>query len=151
MLKPRIVAVLAALIGVGALPASPAAADPAPTAAQAVAVARSAECGPLHYNPVVERAAEIVNRSTLTYLNHTGENVPADGQHPTAILKDLGMEVSKDLSLQGAAQIEANALKGLLIEGHKAIPDCSYTDFGASRLYDEQSGFHLVVVVLVAK
>ncbi|MDA4108494.1 hypothetical protein MHOL44478_14690 [Mycobacterium holsaticum DSM 44478] len=151
MRKARTVAALVTLIGTGALPVSQAAADPAPTAAEAVAAARGAGCGPLGYDPVVERAAEIVNRSTMVYLNHTGENIPADGPHPTAILSDLGIDAGKDLSLHGAGQDEVNALKGLLIQGYKAIPDCSYTDFGASHLYDEQTGFHLITVILVTK
>ncbi|CQD06672.1 hypothetical protein BN000_01328 [Mycobacterium europaeum] len=109
----------------------------------------SAACGPLRYSPTVEHAADIVNRSTYTYLNHTAENVPADDPHPTAIVKDLGMDASKVLSLQGAAREEADAIKGVLLEGRTAIPDCAYTDFGASVLHEEQSDFTLAVVVLV--
>ena len=145
-----VVAALVPIVGVGALLASPTAADPAPEVAQAVVAARgSAPCGPLRYNPTVEHAAEIVNRSTYTYLNHTAENVPADDPHPTAIVKDLGMNASKVSSLQGAARDEADAIKGVLLEGRAAIPDCAYTDFGASVLHEEQSDFTLAVVVLV--
>lgn len=151
MREARSVAALVTLVGIGALPVAQAVADPAPTAARAVAAARGTACGPLHYNPVVERAAEIVNRSTMVYLNHTGENIPADGPHPTAILNDLGIEVREDQSLHGAGRTDVDALKGLLIQGYQAIPNCSYTDFGASHLYDELTGYHLVVVILVAK
>jgi hypothetical protein len=141
---------LAPAIGVGTLLAPAAAADPAPAVQQAVMDARgAASCGPLNYNPTVEHAAGIVNRSTYTFLDHTAENVPADDPHPTAIVKDLGVKASKVSSFQGAAHNEADAIKGVLLEGRNAIPDCSYTDFGVSLLYEPQSDFTLAVVVLV--
>ena len=127
-----------------------AAADRAPAVEQAVASARSAApCGPLHYNSTVEHAADIINRSTFAYVNHTAENVPADQVHPTEITKDLGIAADKVISLQGAGHKQADALKGVLLEGRNEIPNCSYTEFGASLLYEEQSDFTLVVVVLV--
>jgi hypothetical protein len=52
-------------------------------------------------------------------------------------------------SFQGAAHSEADAVKGVLLEGRNAIPDCSYTDFGVSLLHEPQSDFTLAVVVLV--
>ncbi|CPS04365.1 Uncharacterised protein [Mycobacteroides abscessus subsp. massiliense] len=141
--------VVVALPLVSVLFAPEAVADRAPVVEQAVSSARSAApCGPLQYNPTVERAADIVNRSTYAFLNHTAENVPADEPHPTAIAKDLGIAGSKITSLQGAGHNEADALKGMLLEGRNDIPDCSYTEFGSSLLYEEQSGFTLIVVVL---
>jgi hypothetical protein len=143
-------AALAPVLGLGALLAPPAAADPAPAVQQAVVDARgAASCGPLNYNPTVEHAADIVNRSTYTFLDHSAENVPADDPHPTAIVKDLGIKANKVSSFQGAAHNEADAVKGALLEGRNAIPDCSYTDFGVSLLFEPQSDFTLAVVVLV--
>lgn len=124
-------------------------AQPAPELAQVVAAVRSSSsCPPLNHNPTVEHAAEIVNQSTYAYLNHTAENVPADDPHPTAILKDLGIDSSRALSLQGAAHDEAGAIKGVLLQGRNAIPDCSYTDFGVSLLHEGQTNYFLAVVVL---
>jgi hypothetical protein len=141
---------LASAIGVGTLLAPSAAADPSPAVQQAVVDARgAASCGPLNYDPKVERAADIVNRSTYTYLDHSAENVPADDAHPTAIVKDLGINANKVSSFQGAAHNEADAVKGVRLEGRNAIPDCSYTDFGVSLLHEPQSDFTLAVVVLV--
>ena len=141
---------LVSLVGLNALLAPPVSAEPAPELQQViVAVRNSSSCQPLTYNPTVEHAADIVNRSTYTYLNHTAENVPADEQHPTAILNDLGIKANKVLSLQGAAHNEADAIKGVLLEGRNAIPDCSYTDFGVSLLNEGQSDFILAVIVLV--
>jgi hypothetical protein len=142
--------VLATTVGVGILPATPAAADPATDLMQAVISARgSARCAPLQQDPLIEHAAEIVNRSTFDYLNHTAQNVPLDDPHPTALVKDLGIAGTKSYSLQGAGQDEGNAVRGLLLQGYNVIPDCSYTGIGASRLYEPDSGFYLVVVVLV--
>jgi hypothetical protein len=129
---------------------APAAADPAPDFAQAVTSVRgAAQCGPLRYDPRVEHAAEIINRSTYDYLNHTAQNVPADDPHPTAIVKDLGIEGSKASSLQGASQNQGDAIKGALLEGYNVIPDCAYTDFGVSLLHETNTGYYLVVAVLV--
>nr|WP_323055573.1 hypothetical protein [Mycobacterium pinniadriaticum] len=142
------VVVVAIVIGLSS--AAPAAAEPAPEIQNAVVAARgAASCGALRYNPTVEHAADIVNRSTYAYLDHTAENVPADEPHPTAIVADLGVNASQVYSLQGAARNENDAIKGLLLEGRDAIPDCSYTDFGASLLHEEQSGYILAVVILV--
>jgi hypothetical protein len=135
-------------VGVSTALAGPVAADPAPDLAQAVSSAR-ANCGPLAYDPRVEHAAEIVNRSTYDFLQHTAQNVPADDPHPTAIVKDLGIEGTKSYALQGAGQDEANAVRGLLLQGFNVIPDCGYTSIGASRLYEADSGYYLVVVILV--
>lgn len=136
---------------VGVALAGPASADPSPAVADAIAAARTgAPCAALRYDPTVEHAADIVNRSTYTYLNHTAENIPADGLHPTSILHDLGIDTGKALALQGAARNGADAVKGVLLQGRNAIPDCAYTAFGVSVLREEQSGFTLAVVVLAA-
>jgi len=127
-----------------------AAADPHPALAEAVNSARAgAPCGAMHYNPKAEHAADIVNRSTHDYVNFTAENIPADDPHPTAIAKDLGIEGTKVMSLQGAGRTETDAIKGVLIEGYQALSDCGYTDYGVSMLYEPESGYSLAVVVMV--
>jgi hypothetical protein len=128
----------------------PAAADPAPAVQQAVASARgSGQCRPLSYDPRLEHAAEIINRASRDYVDHTAQNVPIDDPQPTAIVKDLGIEGTKSYSLQGAGYSDVDAIKGALLEGFNVIPDCAYAAFGASRLREEDSGFTLVAVVLV--
>lgn len=136
-------------VGVGVVSTPQAPADPAANLAEAMVSARSAApCGPLRYDPIAEHAAEVINRSTVGYLNHTARNVPADEPHPMAILKDLGSEAGKVLSLQGAGQNDVDAIKGVLLEGHDAIPDCSYDHFGVSLIHDAETGYRLAVVVL---
>lgn len=131
--------------------AVPAIAEPGAEVTQAVVDARGGtSCAPLRHNPTVEHAADIINRSTHSYLNHTAENVPADEPHQKAIVRDLGIEATRTASFQGAGHDVADATKGMLLEGRDAFPDCAYTDFGVSSLYEEQSDFTLVAVVLVA-
>lgn len=152
-LRPATLAVVALLMcSAVTVFVAPAMADPAPEVTHAVAGARGGtSCGPLRYNPAVEHAADIINRSTYSYLNHAAENVPADEPHQKAIVKDLGIDASKTATFQGAGHNVGDAIKGVLLEGRDAFPDCAYTDFGASRLYEEQSNFTVVVLVLVAR
>ncbi|MCV6979373.1 hypothetical protein H7I53_03910 [Mycolicibacterium pulveris] len=125
-------------------------AEPHPALAQAIKSARAGTaCDTLQYSPKAELAAEIVNRSTRDYVNFTAEYVPADDPHPTAIAKDVGIEGTKVMSLQGAAKTEIDAIKGLLLQGHQALSDCGYTDYGVSMLHEPQSGYSLAVVVMV--
>lgn len=132
------------------MPAAPAAADPSPVLGQAVTDARAtSSCGPLAHNPVIEHGADIVNRSTFSYLDHTAENVPADGADPSAIVRDLGVDPRAAATLQGAGRDVTAAVKGLLLQGRNVILDCAYTDFGTSTLYEPQSGYFLAVVVVV--
>ncbi|MFL0294767.1 hypothetical protein ACJH6J_27520 [Mycobacterium sp. SMC-18] len=150
----KMITALVPAIGLAVGLAAPATADPAPEIAQVIASARGGvSCGALNYNPTVEKAADIVNRSTHTYLNHTAENVPADNPHPVAIVKDLGINTDKVSSLQGAAHghNESNVIKGILLQGRKDIPDCTYTDYGVSLLYEPDTDFTIGVVVLVGK
>ena len=53
------------------------------------------------------------------------------------------------LTVRVTEEMKAGAVKGVLLQGYNAIPDCSYTSFGASQLYEEQSGLVLVAVLLV--
>lgn len=142
-------AVLISACILAAVGAPTAMADPYPALAQAVNAARGGSCGELKPDPKAEKLADIVNQSTFTYVNHTAENVPADDPHPTAIAKDLGITGSKVTSLQGAALAESDAIHGVLLEGFSAIPDCSYTEIGTSVLREPDSGYTLLVVVLV--
>ncbi|ORA10372.1 hypothetical protein [Mycobacterium arosiense] len=119
----------------------------AATFRDAVASLRSGtSCGPLQDNSAAEQAADIINRSTDAYLNHTATHVPISDPLPG--LKDLGYPGNKAVLLQGAHKNPADAIKGALLEGHAAIPDCSYTDFGVSMFQNETSGYNLTAAVL---
>lgn len=152
MPRARTGAAFALAFAACALRAVPAGAEPAPAVEQAVAGVRGASaCGPLSYSPELERAAEIINRSTAAYLDHSAANVPADDPHPMPIISELGIEATNVHSLQAAGRDEADAIRGLLLQGYKTIPDCSYTEFGATQLYEPQSGRVLAVALLIQK
>lgn len=143
---------LAVVVALSAITVAPAAADPDPGLASNIEQARgSAGCPALRYDQNVERAAGVVNRSSFGYLTHTAEDTPADGQDPIVIVNEFGVGASKAVTLQGAGEDPAIALRGLLLQGYRAIPDCSYTDFGVDSLFDPVTGFHLVVVVLAQR
>ncbi|WP_243841347.1 hypothetical protein [Mycobacterium sp. DL592] len=138
------------VMGSCGLSAAAAGAEPLSSLEQAVVAARgTSSCGPLRSDPRLARAADIVNRSTMSYVNHTAENVPADQLHPTAVVKDVGVSGSKVISLAGASHEYGDSVRGVLVEGRDVIPDCSYTDFGSSVIDDGQSGYVFTVVILV--
>lgn len=142
-LAPVVTTVLSAVISL----APSALADSAANFKDAVASARGeTACGPLRYNTVVEQAAEVINRSTDDYLNHVATQVPIDS--PLEGLKDLGYHGTKAILLRGNSVSEALAIKGALLEGYVAIPDCSYIDFGSSVRRNEATGYFLTSLVL---
>jgi hypothetical protein len=147
---PRIALVLVMIVTVlsaGVSLAPSALADLVANLKDAVAQARGGtSCGPLRSDSVVEQVAEKINRSTNDWLDHTATQVPIEDPLPG--LKILGYGGSKAKLLQGAARTDADAIKGMLLEGLDAIPDCSYKDFGASMLRNEASDHYLTAVVL---
>jgi hypothetical protein len=127
--------------------APPVLADSVATAKDAIASLRGGtSCPALRDNPIVEQAADIINRSTDDYLNHTATRTPIEDPLPG--LKDLGYTGNKAVLLLGSNPNEAGALKGALLEGYAAIPDCSYTDYGVSVRRNESTGHSLISIVL---
>jgi hypothetical protein len=122
-------------------------ADTSTNLRDAVAAGRGgSSCEALRYNDVVGHVAEVINKSTDDYLNQTATRVPiAD---PLEGLKEFGYGGTKAYLLQGAHESEAKAIKGALLQGYAAIPDCSYTDFGVSMVRNDATGYALAVVVL---
>jgi hypothetical protein len=112
----------------------------------AVMTVRSASCGPLRSNPLVEQAAKEVNRSTDAWRDFNARAVPVPD--PLPLLKDLGYGGTKAKAVSGAGQTDAAAIKGLVIQGYLDIPHCSYTDYGVSVLRNRTTNFVLAVLVL---
>ncbi|MGV0794491.1 hypothetical protein [Mycolicibacterium sp. XJ1819] len=135
-----------AVLSAGISTAPSAAAAPTDSLRAAVMSARQASCGSLVSNPVVEETAEIVNRSTDAWLDHTSRSVPVPD--PLPILKDLGYAGGKAVQIEGAGVTDAEAIAGLLLVGYDILPDCSYTDYGLSVLQNQATGHYLTAVVL---
>jgi hypothetical protein len=139
--------VCALLISGGIVVAPSAFADSVIRVQDAMVTARAGtSCQPLNYNPVVEKAAAIINRSTDDYIDHISTYQAITDPMPG--LKDLGYGGNKAALLQGALSNEADAIKGALIQGHAAIPDCSYTDLGIDVRRNEATDNLLVVYLL---
>jgi hypothetical protein len=139
--------VCALLISGGIVVAPSAFADSVIRVQDAMVTARAGtSCQPLNYNPVVEKAAAIINRSTDDYIDHISTYQAITDPMPG--LKDLGYGGDKAALLQGALSNEADAIKGALIQGHAAIPDCSYTDLGIDVRRNEATDNLLVVYLL---
>lgn len=126
----------------------PARADVGADLRDAVTQARgAASCGPLQPDPVADHVAAIINKSYSDWLDHASTNPPiAD---PLPGLKELGYRGTKGKFLGGVSKKnEADAIKGVLVEGYAAIPDCSYTDYGVNMSRNDASGYSLAAVVL---
>lgn len=128
--------------------APPAGADTVEMLTSAVQAARSASCGPLRQDPVVQQAAENVNRSNALWLEQMSRAQPVPDAMP--LLKDLGYGGSKATILYGAGKNEADSIKALLLQGYLKIPDCSFSDLGVSVMQENSAGWILSTVVLAA-
>lgn len=139
--------------------APPAPADPVADVREAIMTARGeTSCAPLRYDPLVEQAAEVFNRMSDDYLDHTATRVQNKDTRPGSIpdplpgLKDLGYAGTKAYLLQGAHHSDALAIKGAVLQGYasRKISDCSFTDFGADMRRNERTGYNVVSVILAA-
>jgi hypothetical protein len=139
-------AVAISIIGAGVSLAPPAAADSVDSLRSAVMQSRGSSCGGLRSEPLVEQAALNVNQSVQQWLNNAARSQPVPDAVP--LLKDLGYGGTKATMIFGAGRTDAAAIKGLLLEGYDKVPDCTYTDFGASAITDQTSGRILMAVVL---
>jgi hypothetical protein len=128
--------------------APPAVADAIDSLKAAVTASRAgSSCGPFRSDPVVDRVAEVINKSVNDWLDHTATHAPIEDPRPG--LKELGYRGSKGVFVGGVSKkTDADAIKGALLEGYDKIPDCSYTDLGVSMRRNEGSGFYLVALVL---
>lgn len=128
--------------------AAPSAADPLANLTDAISSARGPGCPSLHYQPAIEQAALWINQSFDGYYTHTRPNPPISDPFPA--LKEAGYAASKALLLLGHAGTETDAIRGPVLEGYEAIPDCSYTDFGVSVLQNDELRYSITAVVLAA-
>jgi hypothetical protein len=137
---------LMSAVAAGGSLAPSAMADSASDLRAAVMSLRQSSCGALRSEPVVEQVAANVNQSTDLWIDHTAHAVPVPD--PLPVLKDLGYAGNKATMIVSAGQTEADAIKGLLLQGYAKIPDCSYTDYGASFLQNQTSGYFLATLVM---
>lgn len=141
-------AAMLAFVIAGTALAPPAQAGTVDKLRAAVDATREASCGPLHVDPIVQQAADVINESNDVWLDHGSRAVPVPDAMP--LLQDLGYPGSKSVILYGAGKNEANSIKALLLQGYREIPDCSYSDVGVSVLQGNSAGWIMSTVVLAA-
>jgi hypothetical protein len=113
----------------------------------AVSAVRGAACAPLREDPIVRQAAEEINESNEAWIDHRSRARPVPDAMP--LLNDLGYTGgTRSAILYGAGRNDADSIKALLLQGFSKLPDCSYTDFGASVVQSNSAGWILSVVVL---
>jgi hypothetical protein len=125
-----------------------ASADSGDSLRAAVAAARGSSCGPLRSDPVIDQAAEDINGTTDKWLEHAARVPPET--NALAVLQDRGYQGTKAAILSGAGYTDVNAIKAALLQGYLKIPDCSFTDYGVSALYNQSKNMILTTVVLAA-
>ena len=143
---PYSIAIAIAFTALAPFSAPSAAADTTASLREAVAAARGSSCDALRYDPMIEQAAEEINVTTSKWIDNAARSLPESDALP--LLKDRGYRGNKAAILSGASSIDANAIKGLLLEGYAKIPDCSYTDYGVNAQYNAKKDLILTTVVL---
>lgn len=123
-----------------------AAADTTDSLRAAVSAAGSPSCSPRRSQPVIDEAAKEINETTDRWINFASRAVPETDALP--VLKDLGFPATKAKILSGSAKNPADSIKATLLQGFADLPDCSYTDFGVSSMYNAKKDVELVTVVL---
>lgn len=64
------------------------------------------------------------------------------------MLKDLGYGGAHGFSLYGASPDFGSAVKALVLQGFRAIPDCSFRDIGADVVWSDAKSTYFITVVL---
>lgn len=123
-------------------------ADPVVDLSSAVAAYRAgSSCGPLRRDPIADKVAEFVNKSTSDWLDHTATQLPIEDPLPG--LKEFGYHGSKAHLLAGTSRkSQSDSIKAVVLEGYAALLDCSFTDVGFSTLLNERTGNILSAAVL---
>ncbi len=121
-------------------------ADTSDSLRSGVSSVRGTACAPLRSDPAIDQAAAQINDTTDKYINNAARAIPETDALP--VLKDVGYGGTKAVILSGAAATEANAVKAILLQGFADIPDCSYSDFGVSAMYNAKKDMILTTVVL---
>lgn len=135
-----------AFVCVGVVTAPPAAADTSDSLRTGVSAVRGTACPPLRSEPAIDQAAAQINDTTDKYINNVARAIPETDALP--VLGDVGYSATVATILSGAAPTEENAVKAILLQGFAKIPDCSYTAFGVSAIYNAKKNMILTTVVL---
>jgi len=104
-------------------------------------------CPPLQWDPVLVGVAQRATHETGSYVAHTARFQPFED--PMPVLRDLGYKAGKAKLLVGYGDVESSAIHGLVLQGWEAIPDCTYTRYGANEFQGEREGREYVFAAVV--
>jgi hypothetical protein len=142
------VVVLAMTICIAVAPMPSSSAD-APVDLQAQVDAARGGCPPLQEDPVLTGVAQRANGETQSNIEHTARSLPFED--PMPVVHDLGYPAGKAKLFAGYGDVEAKAIRGAVLFGWEAIPDCSYTKYGVDVLDGSvagSGGYWLAAIVL---
>lgn len=135
--------VVATVLAISVAP--PSSADSTAELASQVTASRGG-CAPLRSDPVLNDVASRANNETHAYIEHTARFVPFED--PMPVLRGLGYQAGKAKLLAGYGDSDARAIHGVTVQGWQAIPDCSFTRYGANVFDDPNGGYALAALVL---
>lgn len=125
--------------------AAPSLADPTADLTSSVQSARG-RCPSLQEDPALDEAAQRATRETDANIQHEAKFLPFEDAMP--VLREMGYPTSKAKLLAGYGTEPAKAIRGAVLQGWEALPDCSYVKYGANALTNDSQGYVLTAVVL---
>ena len=120
-------------------------ADAATQLTTAVQSLRS-NCPPLQFDPLVQRASELMMRQTDDYIAHREPYVPLSD--PLPALRTIGYTGQRAQLLSGYGTTESDAIHGLLLQAPGVVDDCVFSRVGVATMRDDEGGFVLTSVVI---
>lgn len=106
-------------------------------------------CPALQADPVLDWVAQRANGETQSYADHTARFTPFED--PMPVLRELAYPAGKAKLLAGYGESQEKAVYGAVLFGWEAIPDCTFTRYGADVLNKTDQGYSLAAVVLVGE
>ena len=143
-IRAVVVATMTATMAILLAPASNA--DPT-TTLRSAAEGKRGGCPALQADPVLDGVAQRANSETQSYAEHTARFTPFED--PMPVLRELAYPAGKAKLLAGYGDSQEKAIYGAVLFGWEAIPDCTYTRYGADVLSNADQGYSLAAVVLV--
>jgi hypothetical protein len=122
-------------------------ADPTDNLRTKVEAARGG-CPPLRQDPILDNVARRADNETRAYTEHTARFEPFEDALP--VLHEIGYKAGKAKLLAAYAHDVPTAIHGAILFGWEAIPDCTYTSFGADILDNTKSAGYVLAAVILA-
>ncbi|WP_157888901.1 hypothetical protein [Mycolicibacterium fortuitum] len=133
-------------LGLAALSCAPHSTADTSTLRSAVDGARP-PCPAFESDPILDGVASRANTETRAFKEHRARFVPFED--PMPVLQTLGYPAGKAKLIPGYGDTEEKAVRGVMVHGWEAIPDCTYTKYGVNVLPGD--GYVLTALILVGE